>query len=63
MELIDDRVVSSSKDDDELFDGDRPVAMARLGRGSCRVLDALPLQVEGLLGRASHLVRGRLHFL
>ena len=63
MELVDDRVVSSSKDDDELFDSDRPVAVTQLGRGACRVLDALPLQVEELLGWASRLVRGRLHFL
>lgn len=60
MKLVDDRVVSAAKDDDELFNGDGSVPVARLGRRAGRVLDALPFQVEWLLRRA-RLLRGRLH--
>ena len=34
MEFVDDSVVPSAKDDNQLLDGHRPVAMARLGSRS-----------------------------
>ena len=64
MEFVDYSVVASAEDDDQFLDGYRSVTVARLGRRSRRVLDALPLQVERLLVKTSRLVRGRrLHFV
>ena len=52
MQLVNDGVIPAAEYNDQLLDGDRPVAVPRLGGRPSRILDPLPLQVQRFLGRA-----------